>query len=154
MTELLTNPLVIAGGLGVLTAAGAAAYSYLTGNSADVGVDIDDDGNDDVTASFGGEENTTPPEYETEADSTVPDSLPESLEDVTGIGPSKAEKLRSVGYESPEDLYNASDSELESINTFGPAVVEQIRGDVGSVEEGASDSPSSDGEEIGSVEDE
>jgi len=158
MQALLSNPMVVAGGMGVLAIGAAAAYNYFTGNETSADIDLDDDGNEEVSVGFAAEDTSDKPplyedgidgEEETKADSKPADSLPETLEDVTGVGPSKAEKLRSVGYTSPEDLYNASDSELENINTFGPAVVEQIRDDIGSVAEGASESPSTDGDEIG-----
>lgn len=155
MIDTLTNPTVLAAGVAAGGIASAAIYSYVTGESTSVSVDPDDDGSDEVTASFGGDTNAAetpdedgeddapnpskPPMYEVESDGSLSSPKTESsgeveadkLEDVKGLGSTKADELRESGYKSPEDVYLASDAELEDVVGIGPSVVEQIRSDIG-----------------------
>lgn len=57
-----------------------------------------------------------------------------ALEDVSGVGPSKAEALREAGYESVEDVRAASQSELADIDGVGNALAARIKADVGGLE--------------------
>lgn len=138
----------IAGAVGTALAVGVAAgYAYLSGNDADV--DLDDDGNAEFE--FEGDETVEDPAYKGSDDSEVRESVeqaedptPEevknkSMTDVTGIGPTRAEKLGKAGYPSPKDLYYASDENLKDVNGIGSFVVGQIRDDIGSVDEGNSE---------------
>ncbi|MUV59903.1 50S ribosomal protein L32e [Halobacterium sp. CBA1126] len=59
---------------------------------------------------------------------------PETLEDVSGVGPSKAETLREAGYESVEDMRAASQSELADVDGVGNALAARIKADVGGLE--------------------
>jgi large subunit ribosomal protein L32e len=59
---------------------------------------------------------------------------PETLEDVSGVGPSKAEALRDAGYESIEDVQAASQSELADVDGVGNALAARIKADVGGLE--------------------
>ncbi len=56
------------------------------------------------------------------------------LEDISGVGPSKADALREAGYESIEDLQAASQAELAEIEGVGNALAARIKADVGGLE--------------------
>jgi len=58
----------------------------------------------------------------------------EEIEDIGGVGPSKAEALAEAGYESVEDLKAASQSELADIDGIGNALAARIKADVGGLE--------------------
>jgi large subunit ribosomal protein L32e len=58
----------------------------------------------------------------------------QEIEDIGGVGPSKADALREVGYESIEDLKAASQSELADIDGIGNALAARIKADVGGLE--------------------
>ncbi|WP_248896177.1 50S ribosomal protein L32e [Haloplanus halobius] len=58
----------------------------------------------------------------------------QELEDIGGVGPSKADALRDAGYESIEDLKAASQSELADIQGVGNALAARIKADVGGLE--------------------
>jgi large subunit ribosomal protein L32e len=58
----------------------------------------------------------------------------EELEDISGVGASKAEALREAGYESIEDVKAASQSELAEVDGIGNALAARIKADVGGLE--------------------
>jgi large subunit ribosomal protein L32e len=58
----------------------------------------------------------------------------QEIEDIGGVGPSKAEALAEAGYESIEDLKAASQSELADIEGIGNALAARIKADVGGLE--------------------
>jgi len=58
----------------------------------------------------------------------------ESLEDISGVGPSKADALRDAGYESVEDVKAASQSELADVEGIGNALAARVKADVGDLE--------------------
>ena len=58
----------------------------------------------------------------------------QELEDISGVGPSKAEALREAGYESIEDVKAASQSELADVEGIGNALAARIKADVGGLE--------------------
>ena len=62
------------------------------------------------------------------------DEGPETLEDISGVGPSKAETLSEAGYESVEDVRAASQSELAEVDGVGNALAARIKADVGGLE--------------------
>lgn len=62
------------------------------------------------------------------------DDEPQELEDISGVGPSKAEALREAGYESVEDIKAASQSELAEVEGVGNALAARIKADVGGLE--------------------
>ncbi|MFC5365617.1 50S ribosomal protein L32e [Salinirubrum litoreum] len=62
------------------------------------------------------------------------DDEPQELEDISGVGPSKAEKLRDAGYETVEDVKAASQSELANVEGIGNALAARIKADVGGLE--------------------
>ncbi|GGL50743.1 50S ribosomal protein L32e [Halocalculus aciditolerans] len=58
----------------------------------------------------------------------------ESIEDISGVGPSKAEALRDAGYESVEDVKAASQDDLADVDGIGNALAARIKADVGGLE--------------------
>ncbi|WP_053948470.1 50S ribosomal protein L32e [Halolamina sediminis] len=62
------------------------------------------------------------------------DDAPEEIEDISGVGPSKAETLAEAGYDSVEDLKAASQSELAEVDGVGNALAARIKADVGGLE--------------------
>ncbi len=56
------------------------------------------------------------------------------LEDISGIGPSKADALREGGYETITDLKAASQSELADLEGIGNALAARVKADVGGLE--------------------
>ena len=59
---------------------------------------------------------------------------PENLEDISGVGPSKADALEDAGYESVEDIKAASQAELAEVDGVGNALAARIKADVGDLE--------------------
>lgn len=58
------------------------------------------------------------------------------LEEISGVGKSKAEALRRRGYHSPQDLRYASQGEIaEEVPEVGNALAARIKAEVGTVEE-------------------
>jgi len=140
---LTSNPEVVAIGGTILAIVGAAAYSHFTGNEASV--DTDGDGEPELT--FEGDEPEN--DYETEPTTTAvgPDLDAEELEDVTGIGPTRAATFEDNGYVTPEDLYYASDDNLLDVDGIGPRALGQIRGDIGGVDYTPEEPPEADADE-------
>ncbi|SFR53941.1 50S ribosomal protein L32e [Halogeometricum limi] len=58
----------------------------------------------------------------------------QELEDISGVGPSKADSLREAGYETVEDVKAASQSELAEVSGIGNALAARIKADVGGLE--------------------
>ncbi|ELZ91136.1 50S ribosomal protein L32e [Haloferax sulfurifontis] len=56
------------------------------------------------------------------------------LEDISGVGPSKADALREAGFESVDDVQAASQSELAEVDGIGNALAARIKADVGGLE--------------------
>jgi predicted flap endonuclease-1-like 5' DNA nuclease len=54
----------------------------------------------------------------------------ESLEDINGIGPDLADNLRDAGFNSPDDLRDASDDDLLAVDGLGPGTLKKIRENV------------------------
>jgi len=154
MIDQLTNPTVIAVGTAGLALASAAVYSYFTGNKASV--DVDNDGEDEVT--FGGEdkeiemvqsidggfpkrvdddEPATSPEEAVEKNSSAEEVFNatektegETLLDVKGVGPSLGQTLEQNGIYNADDLREASDDELLEVSGIGPSKLKTIRNDL------------------------
>lgn len=60
--------------------------------------------------------------------------MAEELEDISGVGPSKADPLRAASYETVEDVKAASQSELSQVDGVGNALAARIKADVGGLE--------------------
>ena len=79
------------------------------------------------------------PEAEEEPEPAEPEEapeldLPDSLEDISGVGASKADALREAGYETPRDVAAASQEKLADVEGIGKALAARIKADVGDVE--------------------
>ncbi|MFB6165952.1 MAG: 50S ribosomal protein L32e [Haloarculaceae archaeon] len=59
---------------------------------------------------------------------------PQELEDISGVGASKAESLREAGYDSVEDVAAASQDDLAEVEGIGNALAARIKADVGGLE--------------------
>ncbi len=59
---------------------------------------------------------------------------PQELEDISGVGPAKADALREAGYESITDIKAASQAELSDISGIGNALAARIKAGVGDLE--------------------
>jgi large subunit ribosomal protein L32e len=81
-------------------------------------------------------------EPETPDDETVEESSEDEsggdddrdIEDISGVGPAKAEALRDAGYVTVTDLQAASQSELAGVEGIGNALAARIKADVGGLE--------------------
>jgi len=62
------------------------------------------------------------------------DDEPQELEDISGVGPSKADALRDAGYETVEDVVAASQDDLSEVDGIGNALAARIKADVGGLE--------------------
>jgi len=132
-------PEAIAAGVGIATVAAGALYSYLSGESTSVSVDVDDDGTDEATVDFGDDEQEAEKPNNLNgnvANNPTPDEVldKEGLTDVKGIQETRAENLREAGYDTPADLYYTTDENLEKVKQIGPYTVEQIRDDIGGID--------------------
>ncbi|WP_435144550.1 50S ribosomal protein L32e [Halobaculum sp. P14] len=58
----------------------------------------------------------------------------QELEEISGVGASKADALRDAGYETVEDVQAASQSELAEVEGVGNALAARIKADVGGLE--------------------
>jgi predicted flap endonuclease-1-like 5' DNA nuclease len=125
------DPALVGTGGVIATIAAAAAYSYLTGDSA--GADVDDDGEAEVTFEEGATSVNADLDENEGDDGDEPDITfdADSLTDVKGIGSTRAEKLADAGFEAVSDLYSASDADLTDVNGIGEYTVEQVRDDIG-----------------------
>ncbi|NHN59764.1 MULTISPECIES: 50S ribosomal protein L32e [Halorussus] len=56
------------------------------------------------------------------------------LEDISGVGASKADALRDAGYDSVEDVKAASQDDLSEVEGIGNALAARIKADVGGLE--------------------
>ncbi len=77
---------------------------------------------------------------------------PQELEDISGVGASKAESLRDAGFESIEDIKEASQDDLADAEGVGNALAARIKADVGDLE--VTDETEAEIEEEGVEEDE
>ncbi|QLG48816.1 50S ribosomal protein L32e [Natrinema halophilum] len=59
---------------------------------------------------------------------------PQELEEISGVGESKADALREAGFESIEDVKEADQSELADAEGIGNALAARIKADVGDLE--------------------
>ncbi|AHG00002.1 50S ribosomal protein L32 [Halostagnicola larsenii XH-48] len=59
---------------------------------------------------------------------------PEDLESISGVGSSKADALRDAGFESVQDVKEASQDDLAEIDGIGNALAARIKADVGDLE--------------------
>lgn len=69
-----------------------------------------------------------------DADEADSDEELASLEDISGVGSSKADALNDAGYESIDDVKAASQAELSEVDGVGNALAARIKADVGGLE--------------------
>jgi len=69
-----------------------------------------------------------------DADAAEADDSLDDLEDISGVGPSKAAALRDGGYETVDDVRRADQSALADVDGVGNALAARIKADVGSLE--------------------
>ncbi|WP_339103281.1 50S ribosomal protein L32e [Haloterrigena salinisoli] len=62
------------------------------------------------------------------------DEEPQELEDISGVGASKADALRDAGFESIEDVKEADQDDLAEADGIGNALAARIKADVGDLE--------------------
>jgi long-chain acyl-CoA synthetase len=70
------------------------------------------------------------PDDEAVEPSADEDALPDTIEDISGVGPTKGETLRDAGFESVDDVRAASHDELAEVEGIGDALAQQINDDV------------------------
>ena len=75
------------------------------------------------------EADASPDETEEEAQDE-----PQNLEDISGVGSSKADALEDAGFESVEDVQAASQDDLSEVEGIGNALAARIKADVGGLE--------------------
>ncbi|WP_135828265.1 50S ribosomal protein L32e [Halorussus halobius] len=68
------------------------------------------------------------------ADDDNESEQPESLDDISGVGESKADALREAGYESVADVQAASQDDLAEVEGIGNALAARVKADVGGLE--------------------
>jgi large subunit ribosomal protein L32e len=68
------------------------------------------------------------------ADDNEENDEPQSLEDISGVGSSKADALEDAGFESVEDVQAASQDDLSEVEGIGNALAARIKADVGGLE--------------------
>jgi large subunit ribosomal protein L32e len=72
---------------------------------------------------------------ESETDETqVEDEAPQDLKDISGVGASKADALRDAGFETIDDIKEASQEDLAEADGVGNALAARIKADVGDLE--------------------
>jgi large subunit ribosomal protein L32e len=74
------------------------------------------------------------PEADDPEDADHEDAGPSELEDIAGVGASKAEALHASGYDSVDAIRGASQSELADVESIGNALAARIKADVGDLE--------------------
>jgi len=74
------------------------------------------------------------PAPDPEADAAEEEATLDDLEDISGVGPSKAAALRDAGYETVDDVRRAEQSDLAEVEGVGNALAARIKADVGGLE--------------------
>jgi len=102
---------------------------------ADVGdVEVEEtDAEIEEEATDAGDETPEDDDAGGEAEAT-PEDIPETIEDIAGVGGAKADALREAGYTSVADVREASQDDLSGVEGIGNALAARIKADVGDVE--------------------
>jgi large subunit ribosomal protein L32e len=101
---------------------------------ADEADDADADEADAGDAEADDEASEAGADEETEADETEVEEADRDLEDISGVGSSKADSLREAGFETVADLRAASQEDLADVEGIGNALAARIKADVGGLE--------------------
>lgn len=104
--------IIFSAGLAMVSAYVLKRYGY------DIGVGYD---GDEVSIDTGGDG---------EAEATFDEGDVQELQEIAGIGQTKASRLEAADILDAEDVRNASDAELLSVTGIGPSVLERIREDL------------------------
>ncbi|WP_254863349.1 50S ribosomal protein L32e [Halovivax gelatinilyticus] len=96
-------------------------------------IDEPDGAGEDVEESVDEDVAESVDETEADDDSTDADA-PEGLEDISGVGASKADALRDAGFETVDDVKEASQDALADVDGIGMALAARIKADVGDLE--------------------
>lgn len=59
---------------------------------------------------------------------------PETLEDISGIGPAKADALRDAGFETIDDIRAADEEALAEVHGISTALAARMKADIGAIE--------------------
>jgi large subunit ribosomal protein L32e len=73
-------------------------------------------------------------EPETETEDAAAEEGPQDLEDISGVGASKADALRDAGFETIDDVKEADQEDLAEADGVGNALAARIKADVGDLE--------------------
>ncbi len=76
----------------------------------------------------------------------------QELEDIGGVGASKADALREAGYETVEDVQAADQSDLAEVDGVGNALAARIKSEVGGLEVSEEEETEAEVEETGAEE--
>jgi large subunit ribosomal protein L32e len=122
-----------------LTAVEGVGNALAARIKADVGaVEVDEEPEAEVTDETDETEAADTADAETDtadaADEVEESALPESIDEISGVGEAKADAIREAGYESVEAVQGASQSELAEIESVGNALAARIKADVGGLE--------------------
>jgi large subunit ribosomal protein L32e len=107
---------------------GNALAARIKADVGDVAVEAESD------AETGDETTEDDSADETDAGDTTPEDVPDTIEDIAGVGEAKADALREAGYDSVADVRGASQDDLADIEGIGNALAARIKADVGDVE--------------------
>jgi len=132
---------------------GNALATRIVDDVGDLAVDEDDDATDasddseSTTAASEAEDSSGAEPDETEDPSGEEPESPEDssgakpaetedrdLDDISGVGASKADALREAGYATVDDVRGADQSELSNVEGIGNALAARIKADVGDLE--------------------
>jgi large subunit ribosomal protein L32e len=94
----------------------------------------DESADEDETADEADESAEEGTADEDDARTVAPEDVPDTIEDIAGVGGAKADALREAGYESVADVQGASQDDLAGIEGVGNALAARIKADVGDVE--------------------
>ncbi|MDJ1431493.1 50S ribosomal protein L32e [Halostagnicola sp. A-GB9-2] len=92
------------------------------------------DADEQAPSETDGDVETEDVETESEPEVAEESDEPEDLESISGVGASKADALREAGFESIEDVKEASQDDLADTEGVGNALAARIKADVGDLE--------------------
>lgn len=78
--------------------------------------------------------NAEPAANDGDVSETVDVNVPEALTDIDGIGGAYAERLKAGGFDTPEDVYYASDENLTDVDGVGTSIVNTLRTEIGGID--------------------
>jgi large subunit ribosomal protein L32e len=100
---------------------------------AEVG-DVEVEASDEDAEPEAAEGEAEPPEPDAEPEPPSPDEETPEIDDISGVGPAKAEALREAGFDTIEAVQAASQEELADVEGIGMALAARINADAGGLE--------------------